>query len=366
MATATATVLFTDVEASTELRARIGEAAADRLFRDLERRLSGIVEKRRGRVVKTAGDGVMAAFESASDAVTAAIDMQRAVHRRDEGLRLRIGIASGDVSWESGDCFGLPVVTAARLESAAQGGQILVTQVVRWLAGERSTATFDPIGAIDLKGLPEAVEAFRVVWEQAPAEEAAAREVPLPGAFANPARVALVGREAETAELAEAWAAVTGDGARRIVLIGGEAGAGKTRIAAEFARTCHEEGAAVLYGGCDAELAVPYQPWVHALEHLLRAMPPDDLDADLVTDLGVLAPLLPRLDRGATRLGSPTTAIDAETERYRMFVAIDSLLAEASRRWPVVLVLDDLHWAGPTRSPSCTTSPRSAASAGSS
>ncbi len=345
-ATATATVLFTDVEGSTELRSQIGEAAADRLFRDNERRLSGIIERRRGRVVKTAGDGVMAAFESASDAVTAAIDMQRAVFRRGEGLRLRIGIASGDVSWESGDCFGLPVVTAARLETAAQGGQILVTQVVRWLAGERSTATFDPIGAIELKGLPDAVEAFRVVWELAGSEEgAAAREVPLPGALSNPARVALVGRDAETAELAEAWAAVTEDGARRIVLIGGEAGAGKTRIAAEFARSCHEAGAAVLYGGCDAELAVPYQPWVHTLEHLLRAMPPDDLDADLVADLGVLAPLLPRLDRGATRPGSPATVIDAETERYRMFVAIDALLAEATRRWPVVLVLDDIHWA---------------------
>ena len=345
MATATATILFTDVEASTELRAQIGEAAADRLFRDLERRLSGIVEKRRGRVVKTAGDGVMAAFESASDAVTAAIDMQRATHRRDERVRVRIGVASGDVSWESGDCFGLPVVTAARLETAAQGGQILVTQVVRWLAGERSTATFDPIGAIELKGLPDPVEAFRVIWEQASADEAEDRVVPLPGALANPARVALVGREAETAELAEAWSAVTERGARRVVLIGGEAGAGKTRIAAEFARSCHEDGAAVLYGGCDAELAVPYQPWVHALEHLLRAMPPEDLDADLVTDLGVLAPLLPRFDRGATRPGSPTTVIDAETERYRMFVAIDALLAEATRRWPVVLVLDDIHWA---------------------
>ena len=79
MATSTATILFTDVEGSTELRARIGEAAADRLFVDHERRLTPLVERRGGRVVKTAGDGIMAAFESASDAVTAAVDMQRAV-----------------------------------------------------------------------------------------------------------------------------------------------------------------------------------------------------------------------------------------------------------------------------------------------
>jgi class 3 adenylate cyclase len=74
-------------------------------------------------------------------------------------------VASGDVSWESGDCYGLPVVTAARLETAAEGGQILVTQVVRWLAGERSTATFEPLGPLELKGLPDPVEAFVVAWE---------------------------------------------------------------------------------------------------------------------------------------------------------------------------------------------------------
>jgi DNA-binding CsgD family transcriptional regulator/tetratricopeptide (TPR) repeat protein len=345
MTTATATILFADVERSTEVRAQIGEQAADRLFLDHERRLSGVVERRRGRVVKTAGDGLMAAFESASDAVTAAVEMQRTVERRDDGLRVRVGIASGDVSWEAGDCFGLPVVTAARLETSAKGGQILVTQVVRWLAGERSTATFEAVGALDLKGLPDPVEAFEVVWEVPGDEGGHGPAVPLPSALATPARVPLVGRVAETAELEEAWGAVTGGGERRLVLISGEAGAGKTRIAAEFARRCHDEGAAVLYGGCDAELAVPYQPWVHALDHLLRALPPDDLDAELVQDLRLLAPLVPRLERGASRSGSPTTALDAETERYRMFVAIDALLAEAARRWPLVVMLDDLHWA---------------------
>jgi class 3 adenylate cyclase/DNA-binding CsgD family transcriptional regulator/tetratricopeptide (TPR) repeat protein len=345
MATATATILFTDVEGSTELRAQIGEAAADRLFRDHERRLRSVVDRRGGRVVKTAGDGVMAAFESASDAVMAAVDIQRAVARADERLRVRIGVASGDVSWESGDCYGLPVVTAARLETAAEGGQILVTQVVRWLAGERSTATFEPLGPLELKGLPDPVEAFVVAWEPSAAEGDGPAVVPLPAALASPARVGMVGREAETAALADAWRAVVEEGDRRIVLVSGEAGTGKTRLSAEFARRCHEDGGAVLYGGCDAELAVPYQPWVHVLDHLLRTLSVDDLDAELVDDLGLVAPLLPRLERGGVRLGSPNTVIDAETERYRMFVAIDALLSAASRRWPLVVVLDDVHWA---------------------
>src|ERR1051325_6779371 len=99
MATSTATILFTDVEGSTELRAGLGEAVADRVFLDHERRLTATVERHRGRVLKTAGDGIMAAFESASDAVAAAVDMQRAVTRSADDILMRVGIASGDVSW---------------------------------------------------------------------------------------------------------------------------------------------------------------------------------------------------------------------------------------------------------------------------
>src|SRR5262245_5212425 len=149
MATSTATILFTDVESSTAVRAQVGEAAADRLFVDLERRLSASVERRAGRVLKTAGDGVMAAFESASEAVNAAVDIQRAVAGREDGLRMRIGIAAGDVSWEGNDCFGLPVVTAARLQAHAEPGHVLVSQTVRLLAGERADADFTSVGALE-------------------------------------------------------------------------------------------------------------------------------------------------------------------------------------------------------------------------
>src|SRR5438105_12810837 len=196
MATSTATILFTDVEGSTELRARLGEDAADRLFVEHERRLVAAVERRSGKVLKTAGDGIMAAFESASDAVAAAIDMQRATHRRDDGVRIRLGIASGDVNWEGGDCFGLPVVTAARLETHAAAGQILVSQVVRWLAGDRSGATFESIGAVELKGLPEPVEAFAVAWEPSHDDEGS-ETPPLPAQLAVAPNFAFVGRETE-------------------------------------------------------------------------------------------------------------------------------------------------------------------------
>ena len=345
MATSTATILFTDVQGSTELRARIGEAAADRLFLDHERRLAAAVERRGGKVLKTAGDGIMAAFESASDAVTAAVDIQRAATRRDDEIRVRIGIASGDVSWEGGDCFGLPVVTAARLEAHAGGGQILVSQVVRWLAGERSGATFDAVGAVDLKGLPEPVEAFEVLWEPDGGSDAE-QQPPLPAQLNLPSSFAFVGRESEWQVLEQAWASTKADAGRHVVLIAGEAGAGKSRLAAEFARSCHDDGAAVLFGGCDPELNVPYQPWVQTLDFLLRFLPPDDLEPDVADDLAALAPLLPKLDRRRAAPAAPPR-VDPDVERFRLFNAVDAVFGEASRRWPIVLVIDDLHWAAP-------------------
>ena len=82
MPTTTSTILFTDAVESTSLRTELGETAADELFRDHERRLQEIVTDHRGTVVKTAGDGIMAAFEASTDAVLAAIAVQQCVARR--------------------------------------------------------------------------------------------------------------------------------------------------------------------------------------------------------------------------------------------------------------------------------------------
>jgi class 3 adenylate cyclase len=143
--TGTATIVFTDLVGSTALRSRLGEQAADDLRREHDAALADVVETHRGRVVKGAGDGIMAAFDSASDAVVASVAMQRAVvamgRRRRLELAIRVRISAGDVSWENGDCFGLPVVEAARLEASAGPGQILAAELIRVLA--RGRAQFD-------------------------------------------------------------------------------------------------------------------------------------------------------------------------------------------------------------------------------
>ena len=134
--TETATVLFTDLAGSTALRVRLGEDGADALRRVHDALLTAEVVERRGRVVKGGGDGIMATFGSSSDAVVRRwpCNKRSIATTTNYGvlapLEVRVGLSVGDVSWEDGDCFGLPVVEAARLEAAAQPCQIVCSHLV--------------------------------------------------------------------------------------------------------------------------------------------------------------------------------------------------------------------------------------------
>ena len=139
----TATVFFTDLVGSTESRVHLGEDAADELRRIHDHLVIEAVERHRGSVVKSLGDGIMATFTAASDALAAAVAGQKALarHNRHAGdagrLLLRVGIAVGDVAFEDGDCFGTPVIDTevsladfqrglARLEGRQVFGKVVV------------------------------------------------------------------------------------------------------------------------------------------------------------------------------------------------------------------------------------------------
>ena len=120
-----------------------------------------------GREVKNLGDGLMVVFDGVTAALGGAVAMQQAIAgRRADVSRCRSGSGSRRVSAdvEDGDYFGLPVVEAARLCAKADGGEILATEFVRMLARSRSTVVLEPVGALELKGLDEPVETYRVVW----------------------------------------------------------------------------------------------------------------------------------------------------------------------------------------------------------
>ncbi|MGE5765178.1 MAG: helix-turn-helix transcriptional regulator [Mycobacterium leprae] len=123
-----------------------------------------------------------------------------------------------------------------------------------------------------------------------------------------------------------------------------EAGVGKSRLIRELAHEATAGGAVVLYGVCDPELAVPYQPVVESLDHLFRHTDAATLAADLEPVGGELVRLFP--DLSAPGLPTPATlSADPETARHRLHRAVSGLLINVSHRYPLVLVLDDLQWA---------------------
>jgi DNA-binding SARP family transcriptional activator len=160
---------------------------------------------------------------------------------------------------------------------------------------------------------------------------------PLQAVTASPSP--FVGREVELEYLAERWRQVC-DGARRAVVVAGEPGIGKTRLAAELARTVQDEGALVLYGRCDEGLVVPYQPFVQALRPYAHAVGPERLR----TQLGGLAPELGRLLPELAGLGEPIRS-DPESERFALFEAVAALIEAMTTDQHALLVLDDVHWA---------------------
>jgi predicted ATPase/class 3 adenylate cyclase len=334
----TAIVLFTDLVGSTELRSQVGEDAADGLRQQHDTLVAKAVEANRGTVVKNLGDGVMATFAGASDAVGAAVMIQQAIGRHNRSgaaaLEVRIGISAGDVVFENDDCFGTPVIEAARLCAAARGGQILASEIVRWIA-RSGGSTFTPVGNLELKGLAEPVPTVEVGWEPL-----AQSSVPLPSFLTDIGRI-FVGRGGELDRLGQLWKEAAA-GQIRMALLAGEPGVGKTRLAAELARMVHEAGATVLAGRCDEDLGVPYQPFVESLRHFVDHASP--LSERLGRYGGELARLVPELGQRVPGLPDPLRS-DPEMERYRLFDAVANWLAAASADEPLLLVLDDIQWA---------------------
>jgi DNA-binding SARP family transcriptional activator/tetratricopeptide (TPR) repeat protein len=169
----------------------------------------------------------------------------------------------------------------------------------------------------------------------------APRRIPLPSLLSPRERSTFVGREHDLDLLRAAWQQAR-SGSRRLVMIAGEPGIGKTRLASEFALEAHDEGT-VLYASCQEEALVSYQPFVEALRHYARSAGLEWASAAVGPGAGELARLIPEL---AAALPAGRAAFDdAETRRYLLFDAVSAILAEASARSPLLLVVDDVHWA---------------------
>jgi class 3 adenylate cyclase/DNA-binding SARP family transcriptional activator len=159
-------VLFSDLVASTELAVQLGDDENDALRRLHQQRQRDAITRHDGYVVKGLGDGIMAVFEGAAQAVAAAAELHEATtdlaRRHQMPLALRVGVSAGDARSEAGDWYGTPVVEAARLCDAAGAGEVLVSDLVRRLAGSRTPHRFEALQPLALKGFEEPVATHRL------------------------------------------------------------------------------------------------------------------------------------------------------------------------------------------------------------
>jgi class 3 adenylate cyclase len=163
------TILFTDVEGSTALTQRMGDAKARDLLRECERIVREALKSHSGSEVKSMGDGFMASFSSATRALECSIAMQRAFAEHNESaeepINVRIGLNAGEPIEEDEDLFGTAVNLAARICAHAEAGQILAPVVVRELAAGKRFL-FADLGETELRGFEDPVRLYELSWRE--------------------------------------------------------------------------------------------------------------------------------------------------------------------------------------------------------
>jgi DNA-binding SARP family transcriptional activator len=350
--TRTVTFLLTDIEGSTAAWEADADAMAVALARHDEL-VEQVVTSRGGRLIKTRGEGdaTFSVFERASAAAAAAIELQDAIFHEPWGLqdpmRIRVALHTGEVELRDGDYFGRAVNRAARLRSLAVAGQILCSGAIAELVVDSlpDDVVLADLGMRQLRNLARPEHVFELRLETAsdvPPTQAGDEPLERPGlpaVLTGPGP--FVGRGRELEGLVSAWQTVLAGGTHA-VLIAGEPGVGKTRLAGEWSQQAYQRGAMVLYGRCDEDLGAPYQPFAEALRSLVRCLGASRLRG--MRGVEALLTLVPGLTEVLPDLAAPTRA-DPETERYALFDAVVALLELASAGAPVVLILDDLHWA---------------------
>jgi class 3 adenylate cyclase len=340
----TVTILFCDVVGSTELGGKTDPETTRRVMTRYAREMGEIVRRHGGTVERFRGDEVMAVFgvptvheDDALRAVRAGKEMQRRLASLNEellaqwGMQLecRIGINTGEVvagDPASGESFvtGDAVNVAKRLEQAARPGEILIGTATYPLV--KDAGTFGPRYRFSVKGKREPVEPFRLDDVDATA-----------AGYARRADAPFVGRDRELAELQSEVEQAFAERRCRLVLVLGAAGIGKTRLVREATGAVGSH-ASVAMGRClSYGTGITFWPLV-----------------EIVDDLGgvdALAGLLVGVEdasRIVEHIRAATGAGDADTPSDEVFWAVRRLFEHLAERRPLVVWVDDVHWAEPT------------------
>ena len=344
----TRTILFTDLEGSTDLRVRLGDILANEVFTEHDQLVRSHLEAGGGTDIKGLGDGFMALFSSASDAIETAVAIQRAIEEHnsaqpERAMSVRMGLNSGDVTRREGEAHGTAVHAAARVAAKAQGGQILVSQIASDLAGSLGKTKVVDRGLFWLKGFPDRWRLYEVLWrEKEAAGDRLSREVKEASAAAfDPATPRsegpIVGRMHEQRVIKEQLSAVTGTGLRAVVLEG-EAGIGKTRmleVTVDLAGTS-DTPFSTLDVTADEELSGPYL--------LFRSLLSSQRTTVVAREAMALEPLDRAQDAISGRSGNGE-GLSPQERMLRIFDEVASAVSAITRVRPVALLFDDLQWA---------------------
>ncbi len=335
-------IIFADLAGSTALHERLDAESARLFMEGYYRAMRGAVERHGGKVAKLLGDGVMAVFglplvaeDDAIRAVRAGMDMQRVFRELAEWhsnlvgkVGLRVAVNTGEVvAKDETELIGDPVNVAARLQDQARDGDVVIGESTRRLVA--TLVTLEPLGSLSLKGRAEAVGAYRVVSLERPASATTA---------------AFVGRDDELARLAAVHDAAIRAPAARLTVLLGSPGLGKSRLIDEFVRRAGEN-ASVIAGHCDTAGGTSFAPVTQALRRFLGI----DDGATAAEIRATVDAAVTGTDADRTRIVDGITALlgGSPASPEETFFVVRRLLAALAATRPVVLVIDDLHWAEP-------------------
>lgn len=335
----TLTVLFTDVEGSTELLSREGDRVAGEILGVHEQIVRDQITVCGGREEAFLGDGFLATFTSPTDALRCSVEIQRALELHNltatHPVRVRLGVHMGEVTRRGGQIYGRAVHATARIMAEAAGGEILVSSVVKAGLDGHSDGLFEDMGLFWLKGFPERWRLYRVDW-------GATSDAPLGGRAG--ALSPFVGRDAERADLRRpVRSAIAGHGG--VVLVSGEPGVGKTRLIEEVATEAENRRMRVLVGHCvEMEGVTPYLPFVEILEAALISPRSPAVYREALGELAPeIARLVPGLGRFFPDLALPLELPPEQARRY-LWDSVAEFLRRISQAGSLLLVLEDLHW----------------------
>ena len=362
------TVMFCDLVDSVSLSQRCDPEDLRSIIHLYHRECGATIARNQGQVVQFLGDGIMAQFgfplaaeDSARAAVRAALAFravlpalnEKLANAHGEQIRFRIGIHTGLAIVGRGadgtrvtEIIGDTPNVAARLQGLAPPNEVVISEATRRVL--RESFQLMPLGDLELKGLQSRVRVFQVLSERPIEQRLRTRREMHEGI--------VVGRAAETAELAAAWrAASTGQG--RVALITGEPGIGKSRLCSEVCEQemIPEESIFIVQSSAEHQNA-PFYPIVEHLEHRIGIRREDSASANLTRLRTFLARLDLDTDENALLfghflklpvVGGPAIA-DPDEARRRTRDALVELLLRRAAAGPCLCVFEDMHWADPS------------------